>query len=54
MGKRKKNKRIRQILGNGKVRILTIKNGQVVGKKTVRRKKGMNVFDPTMKVDLLE
>ncbi|NIS94945.1 MAG: hypothetical protein GTN97_03345 [Nitrosopumilaceae archaeon] len=54
MGRRKKSKQIRQILGNGRERILTIENGQVVSKKTVRRKKSINIFDPTTKVDLFE
>lgn len=43
---------MRQILGNGKEQILTIKNGQVIGKRVVRKKK-MNVFDPETKVQVL-
>ena len=54
MPRKKKLKRIRQILDNGKTQILTIENGIVVKKKTVRRRKKstMNVFDPNVKVDL--
>jgi len=52
--KAKKLKQIRQILDNGKTQILTIENGMVVKKKTVRQRKksSMNVFDPNVKVDL--
>lgn len=52
--KAKKLKQIRQILDNGKTQILTIENGMVIKKKTVRRRKKstMNVFDPNVKVDL--
>jgi len=51
--KRKKSKQVRQILGNGKEAILTIQNGQIVGKRNVRkRKKMMNVFDPMTKVEM--
>ena len=55
MPKRKtKIKQIKQILDNGKTQILTIENGQVVKKKTLRqRSKSVNIFDPKMKVDLL-
>jgi len=53
MARRKKSKQVRQILGNGTEAILTIKNGQIVGRKTVRkRKKMMNVFDPMTKVKM--
>lgn len=55
MPKKKKNKikQIKQILDNGKTQILTIENGMVVKKKTLRRrKKSMNIFDPKVKVDL--
>lgn len=52
--KNKKIKQIKQILDNGKTQILTIENGMVVKKKTVRRrKKDMNIFDPNVKVNLL-
>lgn len=44
---------MRQILGNGKEQILTIKNGQVIDKRIVRKKKIMNVFDPSTKVQVL-
>lgn len=51
---KKKIKQIKQILDNGKTQILTIENGQVVKKKTLRqRSKSVNIFDPKMKVDLL-
>ena len=51
---KKKLKQIKQILDNGKTQILTIENGQVVKKKTVRRSRSKtNIFDPSMKVDLL-
>ena len=53
MARKRKSKRIRQILDNGQEAILTIKNGQIVGKKNVRRrKKMMNVFDPMTKVKM--
>ena len=53
MARKKKSKQIRQILGNGKETILTVRNGIVVGKKTVRkRKKALNVFDPMNKVKM--
>lgn len=49
----KKSKRIRQILGDGTETILTMKNGAIVGKKNVRkRKKIMNIFDPMTKVKM--
>ena len=51
---KKKLKQIKQILDNGKTQILTIENGQVVKKKTLRRRsKSMNIFDPNMKVNTL-
>ena len=51
---KKKLKQIKQILDNGKTQILTIENGQVVKKKTLRRRsKSMNIFDPSAKVNLL-
>jgi len=56
MPRKKKNKikQIKQILDNGKTQILTIENGQVVKKRTVRRRsKSMNIFDPKVKVNLL-
>jgi len=54
LGRKKKNttRKMRQILGNGKEQILTIKNGQVIDKRIVRKKK-MNVFDPLGKVQVL-
>ncbi len=53
MARRKKSKRIRQILGDGTETILTMKNGTIVGKKNVRkRKKMMNIFDPMTKVKM--
>ena len=52
--KKKKLKQIKQILDNGKTQILTIENGMVVKKQTVRRRsKSVNIFDPNMKVKLL-
>jgi len=52
--KKKKLKQIKQVLENGKTQILTIENGQVVKKKTLRRRSKLtNIFDPSMKVDLL-
>jgi len=51
--KKNKIKQIKQILDNGKTQILTIENGQVVKKKTLRRRSKSNIFDPNMKVDLL-
>lgn len=52
--RKKKLKQIRQILDNGKTQILTIENGMVVKKKTLRRRtKTTNIFDPKMKVNLL-
>jgi len=52
---KKKIKQIKQILDNGKTQILTIEDGKVVKKRTLRsRKKSQsNIFDPNMKVDLL-
>jgi len=52
---KKKIKQIKQILDNGKTQILTIENGQVVKKRTLRRRsnKSMNIFDPNVKVNLL-
>jgi len=53
MARKKKSKQIRQILGNGKETILTVRNGIVVGKKSVRkRKKAFNVLDPMNKVKM--
>ena len=53
MARRKKSKQVRQILGDGREAILTIRNGQIVGRKNVRkRKKMMNVFDPMQKVKM--
>ncbi len=53
MARKKKSKRIRQILGNGKETILTVRDGIVVGKKSVRkRKKMVNIFDPKTKVKM--
>jgi len=49
----KKSKRIRQILGDGTETILTMKNGIIVGKKNVRKRKNMvNIFDPMTKVKM--
>lgn len=54
MARKKKNatRKMRQILGDGQERILTIQDGQVIGKRIVRRKikTKMNIFDPLMKV----
>lgn len=53
MARRKKSKRIRQILGDGTETILTMKNGIIVGKKNVRKRKNMvNIFDPMTKVKM--
>jgi len=54
MARRKKRpKQIRQMLADGKESILTVKNGIVVGRKSVRRRKKMvNVFDPMAKVKM--
>ena len=53
MARKKRAKQIRQILGNGKETILTVRNGIVVGKKNVRkRKKALNIFDPMNKVKM--
>jgi len=58
MARKKRAKQIRQILGNGKENILTVKNGIVVGKKSVRKrkkivnKKIVNIFDPMTKVKM--
>lgn len=52
-----KSKKIRRILDNGREQILTIENGQVISKKTVRRSKkksNMNVFDPLTKVEMFD
>lgn len=52
--KSKKVKHIKQILDNGKTQILTIEDGLVVSTKTLRRrKKSVNIFDPSMKVEVL-
>lgn len=49
----KKSKRIRQILGDGTETILTMKNGIIIGKKNVRKRKNMvNIFDPMTKVKM--
>ncbi len=51
--RKKRSKQIRQILGNGKETILTVRDGIVVGKKSVRkRKKPLNIFDPMNKVKM--
>jgi len=52
--KKNKIKQIKQILDNGKTQILTVENGMVVKKKTLRRRKksDMNIFDPNVKVEL--
>jgi len=56
MARKKKSKQIRQILGNGKETILTVRNGIVVGKKSVRKRKkalkAFNVLDPMNKVKM--
>jgi len=51
MAKKKKTRRLRQILGNGKEQIFTVQNGQVINKRIVRKKikTKMNVFDPLQK-----
>jgi len=56
MARKKKTRKMRQILGNGKEQILTVRDGQVIGKTIVRRKikTKMNVFDPLQKGKLLE
>lgn len=56
MARKKKTRKMRQILGNGKERILTVQDGQVIGKTIVRRKikTKMNVFDPLQKGKLLD
>jgi len=51
--RKRRSKQIKQILSNGKETILTVRNGIVVGKKSVRkRKKMVNVFDPMNKVKM--
>lgn len=55
MARRTQSKRIRQIFGDGRETILTMKNGIIVGKKNVRkskRKKMVNIFDPMTKVKM--
>jgi len=57
MARKKRAKQIRQILGNGKENILTVKNGIVIGKKSVRKRKKLgkklvNIFDPMTKVKM--
>jgi len=50
---KKKIKKIKSILDNGKTQILTVENGMIVKKTTLRRrKKSTNIFDPSVKVDL--
>jgi len=49
-----KVKKIKQILDNGKTQILTIENGVVIKKKTLRRRKKLNVFDPNTKVEVFD
>ncbi len=53
MARRKKRSKIRQTLADGKETILTVRDGIVIGKKSVRkRKKMVNVFDPMTKVKM--
>lgn len=49
---KKKIKKIKQTLANGKTQILTIEDGTVISTKTLRRRKNVNIFDPEMKVEL--